>query len=172
MPNRLLRMPPPPPPPPLLIGASREAHALPEGGIPFRGSLSAEGAMVEAPLEVTPAPSFLSRLASVLPRNPRIPNQLLLSSYVPRQEWVHPLANIVALGPEGAREIIDCWIPFNKRESSIKNMHDLYPTLLHVSTTTRFKQYSISFLGNLDMETFQRVAKDEMLIHNHNFHHL
>ena len=39
----------------------------------------------------------------------------------------------MALGLEGAREIIDRWSPFNNRESSIAHMRDLDPTLLRVS---------------------------------------
>ena len=76
----------------------------------------------------------------------------------------------MALSPKGAREIIDGWSPFNKRESSVAHMHDLYPTLLRVSMVARAEQYSISFPGYLDKETFQRVAEDGMLIRNHNFH--
>ena len=43
----------------------------------------------------------------------------------------------VAPGPEAAREIIDCWNPFNKRESSIAYMRNLYPTLLRVPVVAR-----------------------------------
>ena len=83
------------------------AHVLPEGGIPAGGSPDAEGVVVEAPLEVVATPSFLSSLVSVNPRRPRVLDQLLLSSYVLPQEWVHSLADTVAPDPEGAREIID-----------------------------------------------------------------
>ena len=99
-----------------------------------------------------------------------MPDQLLLSSYVPTQEWVHPSADTVAPGSKRTREIIDYWSPFNKRESSIKNMRDLYSILLRVLVATCSKKYSISFPNYLDKETFQRVAKDGMLIRNHNFH--
>ena len=70
-----------------------------------------------------------------------MPDRLLLSSYVPPQEWAHPSADIVALGLEGAQEIIDRWSPFNKRESSVMHMRDVtsqkYPIifiiiLLHI----------------------------------------
>ena len=49
-------------------------------------------------------------------------------------------------------------------------MRDLYPTLLRVSMVARAEQYSISFLDYLDRETFQHMAKNGMLIRNHNFH--
>ena len=51
----------------------------------------------KAPLEVAAAPSFLNRFASAGPRRPRMPNQLLLSSYVPSYEWVPPSADTEAL---------------------------------------------------------------------------
>ena len=86
--------------------------------------------MAEAPLHVVVAPSFSTKLASIDPRKSRMLDRLLLSSYVPPQKWVHPSANTVALSLEGAREIIDCWSSFNKRESLVTHMHDLYPTLL------------------------------------------
>ena len=93
--------------------------------------------MEEAPLEVATAPSFLTRLTSVGPRRPRMLDRLLLSSYVLPREGVPSSADIVAPGLESAREIIDCWSPFNKRESSVMHMRDLYSTFLRVSTTTR-----------------------------------
>ena len=96
--------------------APKEACAPPNDGILAGGSPRAKGVMVEAPLEVVAAPLFSTRLTSADPRRPRMPNRLLLSSYVPPHEWVYPLVDTIAPGPEGAREIIDHWSPFNKRE--------------------------------------------------------
>ena len=114
-------------------GAPKEAYAPPDDGIPVGGSPSVEGVMVEAPLEVVVAPSFLTKLASTGPPMPRILDRLLLSSYVPPQPWVHPSTDTVAPDLEGAQEIIDRSSPFNKRDSSVTHMRDLYPTLLRVS---------------------------------------
>ena len=83
-----------------------------------------------------------------------MPDRLLLSSYIPPQERVPLLADTMAPGPEGTREIIDRWSPFNKRESSVMHMCDLYPTLLRVPVAARAEQYSISFPGYMDRETF------------------
>ena len=99
-----------------------------------------------------------------------MPDRLLLSSYVPLQEWVHPSLDMVDPSLEDARKIIYRWSPFNKRESSVMHMHDLYPTVLQVLVAARADQYSILFPGYMDRETFQHVAKDGMLIRNHNFH--
>ena len=97
-------------------------------------------------------------------------DQLLLSSYVPLQEWVHPSGDTMAPGPEGAWEIIDRWSPFNKRESSVTHIRDLYPTFLWVLVAARVEQYSIPFPDYMDRETFQCMAEDGMLIHNHDFY--
>ena len=105
--------------------APGESGALLEDRIPPEASSGAEGVTVEAPLDVVVDPSFLNRLASIDPRRPRMIDRLLLSSYVPLQEWVPHLADTVASGLEVAREIIDHWSPFNKREY----VRDLYPTL-------------------------------------------
>ena len=51
-------------------------------GIPTGGSPSVEGVVAEASLEVAAPPSFLSRLARVDLRRPRMHGRVLLSSYV------------------------------------------------------------------------------------------
>ena len=56
------------------LGASKEALVLPKGGIPTGGSPDAKGAVAEAPLEVVVVLSFLSKLASVSPHRPRMPD--------------------------------------------------------------------------------------------------
>ena len=117
---------------PVLEGAPKEACAPPDDGIPADGSPGVEGVVAKAPLEVAAAPSFSTRLASAGPRKPRMLDRLLLSSYVTPQEWVHPMVDTVAPSLEGAWEIIDHLSPFNKRESSVTHMLDLYPTLLPV----------------------------------------
>ena len=75
----------------------------------------------------------------------------------------------MAPSPEASWEIINCWSPFNKRESSVACMRDLYSTLFQVLVVAHVKEYSISFPGYLDRKSFQRVDEDEMLIHNHDF---
>ena len=62
--------------------------------------------------------------------------------------------DIVAPGLKATREIIDHWNPFNKRESSVACMCDIYPALLRVPVVRK---------------SFQRVAEDGMLICNHDF---
>ena len=97
------------------------------------------------------------------------PDRLMLGSYVLPQEWGCLSTDTVAPGPEVVWENIHCWSPFNKRESSIAHMRDLYPTLLRVSVMARAEDYSIPFPNYLDRESFQWVVEDGMLICNHDF---
>ena len=78
---------------------------------------------------------------------------------------------MVALDLEAALEIINRWSPFNKKESLVAHMRDLYPTILQVSVVARVEEYSIAFPfpGYLDRKSFQRIAEDRMFIHNHDF---
>ena len=95
-----------------------------------RGPLDTDGIVGEALSEIAVGPLFSARLANASPRRPRMSNRLVLGSYVMLQEWDCPSMDTVAPGPKAAREIIDYWSPFNKRESFVACMHDLYPTLL------------------------------------------
>ena len=103
--------------------APRKAYAPSDDGILAGGSPNAEGVVAKASLKVVAAPSFLTRLASSDPHRPRMSDRLLLSSYIPPQEWVPHLGDTVALGQEGAQEIIDRWSPFKKRESLVTHMY-------------------------------------------------
>ena len=65
--------------------AFKEACVPLNSGIPTRESLDVEGVVVEASLKVVVAPLFSTRLAGIGPRMPRMPNWLVLSSYIPPQ---------------------------------------------------------------------------------------
>ena len=159
--------------PPSLKGASQdaseEACALLQDVVPIGGPLDAEGVVGEAPSETVIVPSFSTKLSNASPCKPRMLNRFVLSSYVLPQEWDCPSADVVAPGLEAAREIIDRWSPFNKRETSIAHMRDLYPTLLRVPVVALGEEYFIPFPGYLDRKSFLHVAEDGMFIHNHDF---
>ena len=53
-------------------------------------------------------------------------NQVLLSTYIPPYERIHPLAGMVVLDLEGAQEIIHGWSPFNQAEPPVTHMCNLY----------------------------------------------
>ena len=107
--------------------ASTEACASLEDGVLVGGPPNADGVVGEAPSEIVVGLSFSTRLANAGPRRPRLPNWLMLGSYVLSQEWDRPLTDIVALGPKVSWEIIDRRSPFNKRESSVTYMCDSTP---------------------------------------------
>ena len=81
--------------------------------------------MREALSEAVVGSSFSVRLANANPRRSRLSNQLMLGSYVLPQEWDGPSMETIANSLEAAREIINCWSPFNKRKFSIANMCNL-----------------------------------------------
>ena len=149
--------------------ASREACASLEDGVSVEGPSNAEGVVREAPSEIAVGPSFSARIANASPCRPKLPNQLMLGTYVLLHEWDRLSVYMVAPSPEAALEIIYCYNPFNERESSVAYMSDLCPTLLRVPVVARVEEYSIPFLGYLDRKSFQHVAEDGMLIHNHDF---
>ena len=47
------------------------------------------------------------------------------------------MEEVSAPGPEGAQEIINRWKPFNRGESSVAYLEQLYPTLLQMSVAVR-----------------------------------
>ena len=104
------------------------------------------------------------------PSRKRLPDRLLLSTYVSPQERIHPSTSMVAPDLEGALEIIHPWSPFNQAESSIAHMRDLYHNYFQVLVAARVEQYTIPLPIYMDKEVFQSVTEDGMLILNHDFH--
>ena len=133
--------------------ASREAYSSLEDSVLAEGAPDADGVKGEAPSERAVRLLFSARLANSGPRRPRLPNQLILGMYVLLQKV--------------AQKIIDHKNPFNKRESSVTYMCDLYPTLLRVLVVARVEEYSIPFPGYLHRKSNQCKAEDGMLIRNH-----
>ena len=83
------------------------------------------------------------------------------------------MEEVLAPGPEGAQEIIDRWMPFNKGESSAYHLHDLYPALLRMPITMqaegRGEEYAISAPASTGKEDLLQMVEDGMLVRNHNF---
>ena len=95
---------------------------------------------------------------------------MLLSTYVPPYERVHPPTGMVALDLEGAKEINHRWRPFNQAEPLVVHMRDLYPNHYRILVAAYAEQYSILFPVYRNKEAFQSVAEDRMFIQNHDFH--
>ena len=150
-------------------GALQEACATLEDRALAGGSPNTDQVVVEAPSEAATDPLFLARLAMVDPRKARMPDRIVLRSFVQMMEWDRPSVDTPALGPKAAQSIIDRWAPFNKRDSFVVHMCNLYPTLLQVSVVARAEEYSILFHGFMDRNSLHHVAEDGMCIHNHDF---
>ena len=88
------------------------------------------------------------------PCRKRLPDRLLMSKYVPREERIHPLMGMVAPDPEGALEIIYRSSPFNQAESLVAHIRDLYPNYFRVLMADRAEQYTLSFPVYMDKEAF------------------
>ena len=147
-----------------------------EAGAPLEEGILVEGIPMLTKLERGPLSGVTAAL--MLPLRPmdiessrkRPPDRVLLSTYVPPQERIHPPMGMVALDSKGAWEIIHRWSPFNQAESPVMHMRDLYPNYFQVLVATHAEKYSIPFPVYMNKEAFQMVAEDRMLIRNHDFH--
>ena len=97
--------------------ASREVSKVLEDGVPAKGPFDTDRVARETPSEIAGGPLFSARLANASPERARLPNRMVLGSYVPLQECGRPLLDMVAPSPEVVREIINRWSPFHKGES-------------------------------------------------------
>ena len=96
-------------------GAPNEVSAPLEEGIPTGGPSVDE--IGEGSLSgVATAPLPPPRPADSTPSRRRLPDQVMLSTYVPH-ERIHPSTGMVTPDLKGAREIIHRWSPFNQAES-------------------------------------------------------
>ena len=143
-----------------------------EEGIPIGGHSNVDGIGDGAPSRVVVDPILPPKHANTESSKKRLLNQVLLSTYVPPQERIHPPAGMVAPDLEGAREINHHWSPFNQAKPPIVHMRDLYPNYFRVLVEARAEQYSVPFPVYMDKEAFQLVKEDRMLICNQDFHRL
>ena len=104
------------------------------------------------------------------PSKKQLLNQILLSTYVPPLERVHPLTGMVAPDPKGLLEIVLRWILFNQEESPVVHMRDLYPNYFRIPMVAQSKRNTIPLPIYMDKDAFQPMAEDGMLIRNHDFH--
>ena len=140
--------------------------------MPLEEGIPAEGPSVDeigegSPSRVATTPLTPPRPADFVPSRRRLPDQVLLSTYVPSHERIHPPMGMVAPDLEGAWEIIHCWSPFNQAERLVVHMRDLYPNYFRVPVAACAEQYSILFPVYLSKEAFQSMAEDGMFIRNH-----
>ena len=138
---------------PVLEGAPKVGEPL-EEGIPVGGLSIVDEIGEGSPSGVAAAPLPPPKLADTVSSRRRPPNQVLLSTYVPPYERIHPPAGMVAPDLEGAQEIIHCWSPFNQVEPLVAHMCDLYPKCFRVPMAARGEQYSIPFPVYMNKDSF------------------
>ena len=74
------------------------------------------------------------------PRRTKPPDKLILGSYVKPLEWSRPSAEAPAPDLEAAWLFIRKCNPFDKRDSSIMHMRNLYPHNIRVSVVAHFEE--------------------------------
>ena len=122
-----------------------------------------------APSGVVIAPTPPPKPTSASPSKKQLPDQVLVSMYVPPLERVHPSTDMVASDLEDMLKIVRRWSPLNQEESPVTRMHDLYLNYFWMPVINSLEQYSILLPVYIDKENFQPMADDGMLIHNHKF---
>ena len=90
----------------ILENTPSEAGAPLEEGIPTGGPSNVDEIGDGATSRLAPAPILPPKPADTKSSRKRLPDQVLLSTYVPPQERIHPPTGMVAPNLEGAREII------------------------------------------------------------------
>ena len=106
-------------------------------------------------------------------RRPMLPDRMLLNSYLPPRGPTPPMEEVSVLESEGAQEIIDRWRPFNRGESSVDHLHDLYLVMLRMPVTVwvggQGEEYTISVPAGTIKEDLQQMIEDGMQVRNRNF---
>ena len=115
---------------PVLESIPSEAGAPLEEGILVGGPSNVDEIGERSPSGVAAAPILPPRSTDTEFSRKRSPDLVLLSTYVPPQERIHPPTGTVALDLQGAREILHRWSPFNQAEPPVVHMRDLYPNYL------------------------------------------
>ena len=84
-------------------------------------------------------------------------------------KWDHLSTDTFVPSPDAAQSIIDRWNHFNQSDTSITNMHELYPTNLRIPVVAFSEKHSIPFPNYMNKKSYQRVAEDGMYVCNHDF---
>ena len=83
------------------------------------------------------------------------------------------MEEVTTLGPEGAKEIIKRWEPFNRGKSMAAHLEQLYPAMLRmpveVQAEGKGEKYIVSIPAYACKEDLKQAVEDGMLIHNRNF---
>ena len=131
-----------------------EANASLDEGVPTTSPRDVEEVEMDPPSGVVTTPEPLLKSTGARPCKKLLPDQVLVTTYVPPLERVHSLTVREVPDLEDVLKVIYRWNPFNQEESSITRMHDLYPTYYWVPVAARLEHYTIHFPTHMDKDAF------------------
>ena len=117
-----------------------EANIPLEEEVPIVNPPSVEEVGMGAPSGVVIAPAPPPKPPKAKPSKKRLPNQVLVSMYVPPLERIHPSTDMVAPNLEDVLKIVRRWSPLNQEESPVTLMHNLYPNYFRMPVNTCSEQ--------------------------------
>ena len=139
---------------PALGDCLNEASVSLEEEVSVVSPLNVEEVEEGAPSGVVTALMPLPKPTGARPNKKGLPDRVLLSTYVPLLERIHPSMGMVAPNPEGVLEIVHRWNPFNQAESPMAHMLNLYSNCFQILVAARVEQYNILFPMYIDREAF------------------
>ena len=70
-------------------------------------------------------------------KRPLPPDRILLNSYLPPRGPALAMEEVTAPGPDDIKLILHRWNPFNRGESAVDHLDDLYPRTLRMPVIVR-----------------------------------
>ena len=101
------------------------------------------------------------------------PDRIFLNSYLPPRGPTPVMDEVTAPGPDDIKSILHHWRPFNRGESTVDRLDDLYPRMLRLPVRARearqSEEYSIVVPVRTIKEDIYQIVEDGMQIRNQNF---
>ena len=99
-------------------------------------------------------------------KKPLLPDRILLNSYLPPRSPTPVMEEVVVPRPDDIKSILHCWKPFNRGESTVDRLDDLYPRMLRLPVRAREagqgEEYSVAVSFGTVKEDIYQVVKDGM----------
>ena len=85
-------------------------------------------------------------------------------------EWSRLSTNLLTHDQKVAQLLVRKCNTFDKRDSLVTHMRDLYSLSLRILVVARSEEYSILFPNHLDKGSYRSVAEDGIYVCNHDFY--
>ena len=142
------------------LGETREATLIPPA------------LQVIHPPDRVESQSDMSKLARTARKRSLLLDRILLNSYLPPHGPAPPMEKVAVPEPEGIKNIIHHWKPFNQGESAADRLDDLYLRMLRIPVATRVgglgEEYSVAAPAGIIKEDLQQIIEDGMQVLNQN----